>query len=666
MTASGADAAALQALCAQGLAHHRAGHLAEAGQCYEQVLAADPHWFDALHFLGVQRVQTGRLDEAVDLIQRAVAVRADVPDAYGNLANALNSLGRHEEAAAAADRAIALAPTFAQAHGNRGQALHRLGRLSEAADSYGRAATLNPTPQAHTNHAVVLGLLGRNEDALAALDRALALRPDHAETWISRGIRLRELGRPAEALASLDRAIALAPSSAEAHGARGNVLSDLQQPAEALESYQLATTLKPDYVEALSNQAVPLRNLWRPAEALAAADRALALRPDYAPGHNNRAGALYDLRRLDEALTAYDQAVALQPDYPDAWTNRGVVLYELRRFDEAMASYERALATQPDFADAHYYEAICRLMRGDYAAGWRQYEWRWQIDQQSWDRSQDTTPAWLGEGDIAGRTVMVRSEQGLGDTLQFCRYVPDLAARGAKVILAVQPDLESLMSRLDGVAQVVSREAQPPPHDLQVAMLSLPLALGAPPDVAADGYLRPDPAQVAAWAERLGARRGRRIGLCWAGGARPGQFVAQSMDQRRSLALELFAPLAAIPDLSIYSLQKGPPAAQLAELQARAWGGPDIVDLTAELKDFDETAGLMANLDLVISCDTAVAHLAGALGTPVWVLNRFDSCWRWLEGRADSPWYAGARLFRQSRPGDWTSVIDEVCAALAV
>ena len=648
------DPAALQALCQQGLAHHQAGRLAEAGDAYEQVLAADPTHFDALRLLGVQRIQTGRLDEAVDLLRRAIAMRADIADVFGNLSNALNSGRRHDEALAAADRALALNPNFAEAHGNRAQALRGLGRLAEAADSFGRAAALAPSPQAHANHAVVLRALARHEEVLDSLDRALALKPDYAEAWIERGDALRALGRPAEALASADRALTLKPTAAEAHGGRGNALSDLRRHEDALEAYDQAIALKPDYVEAHNNRAAPLSRLGRPIEALAAADRALALRPDYAEAHLNRGAALYDMRRMDEALESYDRAIALKPDYSEAHNNRGVVLYETRRFGDAMASYDRALALQPDYADAHHNQAICRLALGDEAAGWAQYEWRWRIDQlegQDWG----VAPLWLGEGDIAGRTILLRAEQGLGDTLQFCRYAADVAARGARVVMQVLPPLKRLMGRVAGVDQVIARGEPAPPRDLQIPMMSLPLALGCPPPDGAP-YLTADPQDVAGWAERLAADKALRVGLCWAGGVRLDQFVAHSVDRRRSLPLAAFAPLVEVRGVSLYSLQKGPPAAQLAELQTEGWIGPPIADPTDQLADFADTAALIANLDLVITCDTAVAHVAGALGAPVWVLNRFDACWRWLDGRDDSPWYASARLFRQPTPGDWDSV----------
>jgi Flp pilus assembly protein TadD len=475
---------------------------------------------------------------------------------------------------------------------------------------------------------------------------------------------LRDLGRPVEALASQDRAIALRPAYAEAHGNRGNALTDLRRQEAALASYDQAVALKPDYAEAISNRVVPLRELQRPQEALAAADQAIAIRPDYAEAHNNRGGALYDLRRLDAALESYGRAVALAPGYAEAFDNQGAVLYELRRLEEAMASYDQAIALRPDYAYAHHNQAMCRLLLGDFAAGWAQYEWRWQTEQLR-SRWADTGAArWLGEASLDGRKILIRAEQGLGDTLQFCRYVPEVAALGAEVLVEVQPGLERLLGRLDGAVRVVARGAVPPAHDLHVPMLSLPLALGLGPDVRRDGYLAADPQSVEAWARRLGRAGGLRVGLCWAGGFRPDQLVAGSIDKRRSLSLEAFAPLAEVDGVEFFNLQMGPPAVQLEQLQARGWAGPEIADLTSDLRDFADTAALVANLDLVITCDTAVAHLAGGLGKPVWILNRFDACWRWLTDRDDSPWYSGARLFRQPTAGDWTSVVEQVRRAL--
>jgi hypothetical protein len=299
-----------------------------------------------------------------------------------------------------------------------------------------------------------------------------------------------------------------------------------------------------------------------------------------------------------------------------------------------------------------------RLMLGDYAQGWAQYEWRWRTTQFEEAVRDLGAPLWLGREDLRGRTILLHGEQGLGDTLQFCRYAPKVAALGATVVLEVQAGLEGLLARLKGVDRIVTRGAALPPFDFQTPLASLPLALGAGPDGDLVPYLSADPEQAAAWAARLADPSAPlRVGLCWAGGTRPDQPIAHAIDKRRSLPLEALTPLADIPGLQLYSLQKGPPSAQLADVR---WPGPPIVDLTDELKDFADTAALAANLDLVITCDTSTAHLVGGLGKPVWILNRFDSCWRWLHDRGDSPWYPSARLFTQTAPGDWDGVVGRV------
>jgi hypothetical protein len=309
---------------------------------------------------------------------------------------------------------------------------------------------------------------------------------------------------------------------------------------------------------------------------------------------------------------------------------------------------------------------MCRLAMGDYAQGWPQYEWRWKTRQFEEAVRTFDAPLWLGEEDLAGRTILLHGEQGLGDVLQFCRYAPVVAARGAKVVLEVFPVLARLLGRLEGVDQIVRRGEPLPPHDLHAPLMSLPLALGAGPEAHAAPYLSPDPDDGARWASRLDGAEGLRVGLCWAGGARPDQPIAHAIDQRRSLPLKAFAPLAGIGGVRFYSLQKGSPEAELKALDARDWPGPPIVDLTAELKDFADTAALIANLDLVLACDTSTAHLAGGLGKPVWLLNRFDTCWRWPEVGDDTAWYPSARLFTQTAAGDWPGVISRVQAELQI
>jgi tetratricopeptide (TPR) repeat protein len=616
--------AALQALCDQGRAHHQAGRLDEARRLYDLVLTQDPGNFDALQLSGVLRIQAGRPDEAVALIERAIQVQPDAAFAYGNLASALNSLGRLEEAVRRSGQAIALKPDYAEAHGNRGQALYRLGRLDEALDSYGRVVALKADARSFLNQAVVLRELGRPREALASFDQALALNPDSADAHHGRGVALRELGRLTESVSAFDQAIAL----------------------------------RSDHAQAQYDRAAALRELGRPEAALEGYDRALALRPAYPEALGNRANALADLDRLEEALDSYDQALALDPDHVEAHTNRGVLLQRLRRLDEAMESYNRALALRPDDAEANVNQAMCRLTMGDYARGWRQYEARRGARRAEAGRER-AGPLWLGDQDLHGRTILLHAEQGLGDVLQFSRYAPLVAERGAQVVLEVYPAVGRLMRRLPGVDQVVEYGSALPAYDLQTPLMSLPLALGAAPGTANAPYLSADPDDVARWAERLGPGGGLKVGLCWAGGVRPDQPVVDAVDKRRSLPLSVLTPLSGVESVRWYSLQKGPPAAEAAGI-GNGWSGTPIIDFTAELEDFADTAALVANLDLVIACDTSVAHLAGAIGKPVWILNRFDGCWRWLADRDDTPWYPSARLFTQTAAGDWAGVIERV------
>lgn len=654
----------LDALCGQGRALHQAGRLDEARRVYETVLDADPRHFQALHLLGVCCIQSGNLAQGAELIERALEVQPDDAPALGNLATALNGLGRHEEALRRCDRVIALQPLDAAAHGNRGAALHALGRPAEALESYDRTAQLRPDQaKAHFNRGVVLYALGRRDEAVQAHRRAIALQPGFAEAHRNAGRALRELGRAVEALEAYDAALALRPEDAELHAARANVLCDLGRPAEALDAYDRALALKPDHAEAWSNRMVALRDLRRPEEALESCERAIALEPGNAQAHNKRGSALYEFQRLDEALESFDRAIALDPHDAHAHLNRAIVLNQQRRFDEAMAAFDRALALAPDDPEAHFHQAMCRLTLGQETEGRRQYEWRWRTRQFEEAVRDFPMPLWLGGEGLEGRTLLVHAEQGLGDALQFCRYAPVLAGLGARVVLEVYPALARLMERLGGVEVVIKRGAPLPACDFHAPMMSLPLALGARAHEHAQPYLSPDPEDAAAWARRLEGIGGLRVGLCWAGGARPDQPIAHAIDLRRSLPLAAFRPLADLSGVRLFSLQKGPPSAELSE--AADWPGSPIVDLTPELGDFADTAALVANLDLVIACDTSTAHLAGAVGKPVWILNRFDRCWRWGHGREDSPWYPTARLFTQAKPGDWRGVMEAVQTALA-
>jgi len=599
--------------------------------------------------------KAGQFAAAEHLCRQVVDSRPDLFDALHLLAIVQSRLGKKDAALANFDRALALRPDSAEAHFNRGLTLHALSRFADALSSYDRALALRPDyAGALLNRGVALYQLERYEEALANSDRALMRLPDHADTLLNRGLALHALKRFAAALSSYDRALAVRPGHAEALSNRGLTLHAQQRFDEALSSYDRALAARPDYAQALCNRGLALHELKRYDEALASYDRALTLRPDYAEALSNRGLTLHAQKHFDEALASYDRALALRPDYAEAHFNRGLTLDELARFDEALASYDRALALRPDYAEAHLNEGLLRLLLGDFDRGWAKYEWRWKNASLELKERNSPRPLWLGADAIAGKTVLLHSEQGFGDAIQFCRYVPLVAARGARVILEVERPLRELMTSLAGAAQVLAGGDALPHFDLQCPLLSLPLAFGTRHDSipSAVPYLRAAADAVAAWSARLGTKTRPRIGLVWSGNPK------HKNDENRSISLRTLMPLFTV-EATFVSLQKDVRAADAEALKA---GG--LLDFGDALRDFSDTAALVANLDLVISVDTSVAHLAGALATPVWVLLPFVPDWRWLLDRDDSPWYPTARLFRQDATRGWDGVIARVRAAL--
>jgi tetratricopeptide (TPR) repeat protein len=494
----------------------------------------------------------------------------------------------------------------------------------------------------------------------------LAGSPRRAEALNKHGAALRRLGRLEEALAAYDEALAIEADCVEALNNRGIALWHLRRLEEALASYDRALALRPEYAAAWNNRGYALHSLGRLDEALASYDRALAIRPDYADAWSNRGYTLYHLASgcVEEALANYDRALAIKPDCVEALNNRGNALRELGRVEEALASYSAAIAIKPDYANAHWNEALTRLSAGDFARGWEKYEWRWRLDQLRDHQRDFHAPLWVGRQELSGKTILLHAEQGFGDTLQFCRYAPAIAAMGASVVLEVQAPLKSLLRSLPGVEQVVGQGEPLPPLDFHCPLMSLPLAFGTELGTipAHSPYLRANPFHTAARRERLAKFDGAKIGLVWAGSAWAHIPAASWMDRRRSMRLQQMRELGTIDHITLVSLQKGEPAGQAQDPPE----GMALVDWTEELRGFADTAALVEALDLVITVDTSVAHLAGALGKPVWVLNRHDRCWRWLRDREDTPWYPSMRLFTQPSPSDWGTVIRRVAAELRI
>jgi len=641
----------------QGHALQMQGKLAEAGAIYREVLDREPRNAPALHLMGVLAMQSGQIEPGLELIRQALAILPGFAPAHDNLGKGLERLGRYDEALTAFGRVIALAPGHAEGYGSRGRVLERLGRFEEALKDFDKALSLKGDPEYALNRGAVLLQMGRHEEALAAFDKSIAMGLTHPIGRFNRGVVLMALNRPEEALAAYDEAIARQPEYADAYVNRGLVLEALGRREEALASFEQAIAINPDLQEAYLNRGALLDQLGRPTEAVAAYDALLARWPGDAIAYNNRGSAHRNLDALEKALADFDRALALSPENANFHDNRGNTLQALGRFEAALAAYDAALAADPGSRRAVFSKATLLLLQGRFAEGWPLYEERPRYFAVP---GLEADKAWRDPAqDVAGRTVLVYDEQGIGDAIQFARFVAALAARGARIVLMLRPALKALFQGLSPQVEVVTLNDAPPAHDLHAALNSLPFLLGIGEDVGMEApYLAPDAARAAAWKKTIGGE-GLRVGIAWQG------KTGGHADAARSFPLAALAPLAKVPGVRLISLQKGEGEEQLAGLPngmtvetlgAAFDAGPDA---------FLDTAAAMAALDLIVTCDTAIAHLAGALGRPCWVALKQVPEWRWQMGRADSPWYPQMILFRQQTRGDWAGVFAAMAERLA-
>jgi tetratricopeptide (TPR) repeat protein len=537
-------------------------------------------------------------------------------------------------------------------------ALHQQGRLREAEKLYARVLKAAPD---HFDAMHLCGLAkaqaGQMGEAYRLMAGALKLNPQAGDAWMNLANVLHALKRDAEALDCLDKALALRPGDTNALENRGNALLALGRAQEALACFDAVLMRDPRHGGALIGRGSALASLGRPDQALAAFDAALAVMPGHPGALYNRGNALFDLGRYAEAIAAFDRALAAAPNHAQAWNNRGRALQALDRHADAVASFARAIEQQRDYADAHTNRALSLLTLGDLQRGFAEYEWRWQRTGMRDTRRSYGKPLWLGEYPLPRKTILLTAEQGLGDTIQFARYVPLLVKSGARVVLEAPPELKPLLENLDGVASCHARGDQLPAYDVHCPLGSLPLALKTEPaTIPADiPYLRADGARIAKWRQRLDALPGKRVALAWAGN------VGHANDRNRSIELKLLEPLLALEGVSFLSIQRELRGDDAAVLARHA----NVSNHGGELSDMADTAALLTLADLTISVDTSVVHLAGALGRPVWVLLPFAPDWRWTLNGEMSPWYPQARLFRQPVLGDWPSVVAAVCAELA-
>jgi tetratricopeptide (TPR) repeat protein len=525
---------------------------------------------------------------------------------------------------------------------------HTAGKLAEAESIYRSLIEKDP------GDADALHLLGaltaQKGDGLAALrfiDRAVAIDPECADFHNNKGLILANLGKTDEAVAAHAEAVRQRPDFAEAHNNLGNVLLKKGAFSEAVAAYRRTVSLRPDYANAHNNLGVAFQKQKKLEEAIAAYRTAVRLQPDHSEAHSNLGVALRETGRMAEAIEEYRTAIRCDDECVDAHVNLGAALHDTGHDEEAIPLLNRAIELNPRHEPAHYNLALALLTKGDYGRGWEEYEHRAFA---LWSRRKIAAPLWDG-GDLSGKTILLVGEGGFGDAIQFARYIPMVKKRGGRVIVHVQSELVRLIKSIDGADEILPKEQQLPRIDTYCPLLSLPRIFDTTTrNIPATPYLSAEVTIAERWASKLAKEKGLRVGLAWAGSK------AHHNDANRSIALSQFAPLRSVAGIWLLSLQK-----DRADENAAAI---DLIDWTSELSDFTETAGLIANLDLVISVDTAVAHLAGAMGKKVWLLLPFVADWRWLADCSDSPWYPTMRLFRQEIPGDWNPVIERVTAAL--
>jgi tetratricopeptide (TPR) repeat protein len=534
------------------------------------------------------------------------------------------------------------------------------GQISLAMETLQKAAHLLPNDaETLTNFGITLRSLKRREEAIARFQQALAARPDYIDALNNLGDCCYELGRGTEAAEIYERILHLKPEDAAAHVKYGNTLQASGQTPEAVTHYEQALKLQPHFPAAMNNLANILRQQGKTEQAVALYREALRLRPDYAEAMINLATGLCDLGRLDEAIESCRAALQLQPDSVDARINLGTFLQNKMCHEEALLLFDEALQRNPTSIDAQWNKALSLLALGQYKEGWRLHEVGLGVAHLRGDYTPERR--WNGE-DLAGKRLLIRCEQGHGDNLQFVRYAELCKARGAVVLVQCPPALRRLFANctfIDMLPESVAAQD----FDLQVPIMSLPYIFGTKLDTipAQIPYLYVSEGTRVQWAKIFSDKQGFKVGLVWAGNPRENQFSAHLTDRRRSMELAMLKPLFDIKGVQFYNLQMGAKASQIATS-----GLTDrIIDLMGDVQDFEDTAAIIEHLDLVISVDTSVAHLAGGMGKPVWILSRFDACWRWLQNRADSPWYPAARIFGQQRSGDWAAVIEQVKASLA-
>jgi len=641
------------------LDHHRAGRLQDAESIYRQILQHDPNNVDAIHLLGLLAHQTGHQDAAEQMLNRAIALGAGA-EAYNNLGSVWRARGDMDRAFAAYNKASELRPNLPEPQTNLGLLLHNAGRFDEALVHHRRALELNPNlVDAQHNLAMTLDRMGKADEATNAWEKALDLNPDHAGALLKFGAALARAGGTSadRAVTLLRRYTQLVSRDAEGFTNLSTALRAASRMDEALVAANKAIELAPERAEVYSNLGILLQKMDRYAEAVEALDRALQINPESGFDHGNLASVYEQMDRHDDSAREFETAAKLLPGFAHVHNTLSSLYRNMNRDAEALAAADRAMTIDPDHPDAHGNRAFALLSLGNLQDGFYEYEWRWRCKHFTTPMREFDRPMWDGS-DPRGRTILVHTEQGFGDVIQMARYLPMVADLGARIYIECFAPLKPLMENVRGVTRVMVAGIKLPDFDLHCPVMSLPRAFRTTLETIPNQvpYLTAPQRKREIWKPRIEqAARGRRwrVGLMWGGNKKP--------DPKRSCDLKLLAPLAvAGNDVSFISFQTGEHADQLREAPPEL----DIVHIGNELKDFADTAAALENIDLLITIDTAIAHLGGAVGVKTWTMVPHSPDWRWLRDREDSPWYPTMRLFRQPRRNAWPDVIDRVAAAL--
>lgn len=614
-----------------------------------------------LHLIGVIKHQQGYSDEAEQWLRQSLALNPEAVEVNFNLGLSLLAQNKMNEALLFFEKTTDINPTYANAYFQIGNIHKTANQFNKAISSYEKCLLLNPNHHEALNClGVVLCRQNKQDQAISCFTKALVIHPQFPEALNNMGVAYLELDRPDQTKEFCEKAIALRPDYTAALNNLGTALKEEGSYNDAIKYYERALSLDPNLLEARNNLGLSIMFGRSSIEsALTCFREVLKRSPNHPEALNNLGITLCHQGQFDEGITCYRRALDIKHDYTDALSNLACALRATGNATEALSLFEQVVRQKPNFAEAHNNYAMMLMSLGQFVKGFREYEWRWKTSQLKEAYRDFGRPCWRGE-DLTNKTLFIYAEQGFGDTLQFCRFVSFIKKNNTNIILEVPEPLVRLVKSLKGVDAIIPYGESPPAFDFQCPMLDLPLVFNIDvQSIPADTpYLYAEPDDIAHWKKRLTSRLNiKKVGLVWSGNPRKHSFELAAIDRQRSLPIHFLEPLFQSSGIEFYSLQK-----DATSIPATY----PLINFMDDCSDFADTAALISQLDLVISVDTAAVHLAGALGKPVWLLNRYDSCWRWLSGRDDSPWYPKLYQFRQTQYNDWKSVIERVVQQLSV